>query len=253
MSTQVQETGTERLVRLRAEGKELGIVGQMTGDEFEAAIKAKREGVLNAPIPHEGLTLEEAEKIQATMKYESEIQEKLRNEITARKDRASIIAESESLNMPIDLPEQPTELQLARARRTLGIQKKEVKPSPETVQIEASKRRYYKFRNVQQDDASHSPILGGKYLIHLIPDQVHVLSEYHVWKWNKVAVVPVYGRVPTGLTGDGDMAQRCERVGDKPRFAFEDLGEAPQEAPFGMVTDKKILDKLVTDKEEQFS
>jgi hypothetical protein len=34
---------------------------------------------------------------------------------------------------------------------------------------------------------------------------------------------------------------------------FEDLGEAPQEAPFGMVTDRKILDKLVNDKEEQFS
>ena len=261
MSTQVQETGSERLVRLRAEAKELGIVGQMTGDQFEEAIKAKKEGVvetpsapdpLAVPVPHEGLTVDEAKKIEARLKYESKIQEELRTEIEARKERASIIAESESLSIPIDLPEKPTELELARARRKLGIQKKEVKPSPETVAIEASKRGYYRFANREQDDASHSPNLGGKYLIHLIPDQVHVLSEYHVRRWKHVAVTPVYERVATGLTGDGDMAQRCERTGSKPRFMFEYLGSAPQEAPFGMVTDRKILDELNA-KEEQFS
>ena len=135
------------------------------------------------------------------------------------------------------------------------MKKVEVIPSPETLAIEASKRGYYVFNNLEQDDAAHSPILGGKYLVHLIPGQIHVLSEYHVKKWKQIAVVPQYQRVDTGVAPGpgttGQMAQECRRVGDKSRFMFEYLGEAPQEAPFGMVTDVKILDELKL-KEEQF-
>ncbi len=253
METQVKETGTERLSRLRAEAKELGIVGRMTADEFEERIKETKlqisAGGIVKPVdllasPAEGLTPDEAKKIEARLKYEFEVQEKFKRERQIKLDRASVIAESESSRIPIDLPENPTELELAKARTLLNIQKQEVKPSPETLAIEAGKRGYYIFTNREQDDASHTVNPGGKYTIHLIPDQVHVLSEAHIKLFRKNAVVPQYARVPTGSTVEGQMGERCERVGSKQRFSFEYLGEAPQEALFGLVTNTKILDEL---------
>ncbi len=241
------ETGTERLRRLREEAKQLGIVGRMSADEFETAItQAKAGGIVESvEKPKMGLTTEEAAKIDARLKYEFEAQEKFRIERQKQIDRATIITESESLKIPIDLPENPTELELAKARQLLGIKKSEVKPSPETIGIESSKRGYYVFTNREQDDASHTVNLGGKYFIHLIPDQVHVLSEYHIKTWRRIAVVPVYERVPIpGPAVEGQIKEECRRTGSKARFSFEYLGEAPQDAPFGLVTDTKILDKL---------
>jgi hypothetical protein len=164
-------------------------------------------------------------------------------------DRAEIIAESESLCIPINLPAEPTELELAKARRTLGLKKKEVKPSPETLGIEAGKRGYYIFTNREQDDAMHTTNLGGKYFITLVPDQVHVLTDFHIKRWRKCAVVPQYSKVATGVVPssatEGQAVEKCVRTGDKPRFSFEYLEEAPIDAPFGMVTDTVILDKLL--------
>ncbi len=264
MENKVEETGTERLSRLRAEAKTLGIVGRYKADEFEKMIaQAKIDGqekVVIEPISAGGLTPEEAGKIDARLKYEEDAREKFRVARQIQIDRATIIAESETHTVEIDLPEIPTELELARARAKLGIEKKEVKPSPETRAIEASKRGYYRFTNREQDDAAHTVNLGGKYTIHLIPNQIHVLSEYHVRKWDQIAVTPVYKRVPTGVVSGpdtvGELAEECRRVGGKPRFGFDYLGEAPQDAPFGLVTDTKILDEFKPKKgqtlEEQY-
>lgn len=260
MENQVEETGMERLVRLRAEAKEMGIIGRMTADEFEAAIKEAKspQAAVGIVEPAKtGLTVEEAAKIDARLKYEFEAQEKFKVERQRQIDRASIIAESELLKIPVSLSEHPTELELAKARTLLGIKKTEVKPSPETVGIEGgicpitgkiippSKRGYYIFTNREQDDAAHAPNLGGKYPLRLIPDQVHVLSEYHIRRWRKIAVTPVYERVPVpGPAVEGRMGEECKRTGSKPRFSFEYLGEAPQDAKFGLVTDTKILNEL---------
>ncbi len=244
MENQVEETGTERLGRLREEARQLGIVGTMTADQFEAAIKAKKESI---PIVESeaGITPEDAKKIDARLKYEEEARQKFKHDRQVKLDRASITAESEAAGIPIDLPENPTEIELARARTKLGIEKTIPKPSPETLGIEASKRGYYIFTNREQDDAAHTTLLGGKYTINLIPDQVHVLSEYHIKKWRQIAVVPTYERVPVpGEPVEGQMGEECKRVGGKQRFAFEFLGEAPANAPFGLVTDSKVLDKL---------
>ena len=237
MEAQVQETGTDRLNRLREEARELGITGRMTSDDFEAAIKAQKEEPGSLPI-------EEAQKIDARLKYEFEAQEKFKRDRQIKLDRASIIAESESLAIPIDLPKNPNELELAKARTSLGMKKLEVKPSPETLAIEAGKRGYYIFTNREQDDASHTVNPGGKYTIHLIPDQIHVLSDAHIKLFRKNATVPQYERVSTGSTIEGEMGQVCRRVGGKPRFSFEYLDEAPQESPFGLVTDSKIITEL---------
>lgn len=261
MENKVKETdGMERFRRLQAEAKELGITGHHKADEFEALIAQVKidneEAVIVEPIKQSeksagSLTPEEAEKIDVRLRYEDDLREKFRVARRIQIDRASIIAESEKLKIKVDLPEKPTELELARARVQLGIKKIEVKPSPETVVIETSKRGYYVFTNREQDDAAHTVNPGGKYTIHLIPDQVHVLSEAHIRLFRKFAVVPVYKRVPVaGPPVEGQMGEECKRVGSKQRFSFEKLGEAPQDAPFGLVTDTKILDKLRL-KEEQ--
>lgn len=263
MEQKLEESGTERLSRLRAEAKKLGIVGRYKADDFETLIaQAKIDGqdkVVIEPIkPSEksatGFTAEDAAKIDERLKYEEDAREKFRVARQIQIDRATIVADAELAKIEIDLPEIPTELELARARMKLGIEKKEVKPSPETVAIEKSKRGYYIFTNLEQDDAAHTVNPGGKYYINLIPDQIHVLSEWHIRFFRQKAVTPVYKRVPTGVVPGpdtvGKMAEECKRVGGKPRFAFEKLGDAPDDAPFGLVTDVEVLDELRV-KEEQ--
>lgn len=247
MTDKVQETGQARYQRVSKEAKALDIdTTGMKTDEIETAIKNVAE-VAETKGPT-GITPKEAANIEARMRYEDKIREQIRAERRITTERAGLVAESESLNIPIDLPENPTELQLARARVALGVKKKEERPSPETLAIEAGKRGYYIFTNREQDDASHTVNLGGKYVIHLIPDQVHVLSDYHIKKWRQIAVTPEYKRVDTGVVASdettGNLMQECKRVGGKPRFAFEHVGEAPQDAPFGLVMDKKILEGL---------
>ncbi|KKN77229.1 hypothetical protein LCGC14_0362070 [marine sediment metagenome] len=269
MGNQVQETGMERFRRLQKEAKALGITGQHNANEFEALIaQAKAEFAEPVePIAPEkpvgskllvgtGLTVEEAAKIDAELRYRHEAEEKFKVERQKQLDYASIVAEADSLKIEIDLPENPTELQLAKARRKLGIEKTEVRPSPETVGIESSKRGYYIFTNREQEDALQIVNLGGKYTINLIPEQVHVLSEYHVKTWKRFAVTPVYERVSTGVVASpnstGEFVEECKRTGSKPRFIFEYLGEAPADAPFGLVLDREILDKVMP-KEESFA
>lgn len=242
MENQVKETGTERLKRLREQAGKLGIKGRFTADEFEAKIKE----VLSEPvvIPSKGVTHDEAVKIDAKLKYEEESRIKIRRQIEIVKERATILAESETLKIKIDLPENPTELQLAKARLALGMKKVEFKPSPETLAIEASERAYYIFTNPEQEDAAHKVNPGGKYYINLIPDHVHVLSKWHIKFFRQKAVRPVYTRVETGAVTDGQMGAECKRTASKPRFAFEYLDDAPKDASFGLVLDPEILDKV---------
>lgn len=247
---QVQETGMGRLNRLRKEAAEHGIKGVYTADEFEQLIAQAKAGTLPADkVETEvSLTDNEAAKIDAEMKYRFEAEEKIREQRRIQTEKAGIVAESEQLKIAVDLPENPTELQLAKARVKLGIEKTQVKPSPETVAIEASKRNYYEFMNIEQRDASHSTNPGGKYMIHLIAGQIHVLTEWHVRFFKQKAVSPVYERVETGIEPGpntvGKLAQECRKVRGEPRWMFEYLGEAPQDAPFGLVTDMKILNEL---------
>lgn len=250
---EVKETGMERFRRLQKEAKSLGSTGHHTVDELEAFIAQAKAGDVTISIKT-GITAEEAVEIDARLKYEDEVREKFKRERQIQTDRATIIAESELLKIKIDIPDNPTELELARARAKLGIEKTEVKPSPETVAIEKSKRGYYVFTNREQDDAAHTVNPGGKYVIHLIPDQIHVLSEAHIKLFRKFAVTPIYNRVSTGVIGGpdtvGELAEECKRTGSKPRFSFEYLGEAPPDAPFGLVTDIKVLEKLRVEEEQ---
>ena len=244
--TQVQET-EKSYKDLKAEAKELGITGNLGTEALVEAIAAKKAEL--EEVGPTGISFAEAKSIEARMRFEEETRDKIRQERKLASERNELIAESESLGIPIDLPENPTELSLVKARRTLGVQKRLEKPSPETLGIEAGKRGYYVFRNLEQKDANHTANLGGKYVIHLIAKQIHVLSDFHIKRWRQIAVTPIYERVATGINAEspksvGMAAERCQRVGDEPRWSFEYLGEAPVDANFGLVTDAKVLEKL---------
>ena len=228
MTDQVKNTekpkneGAAEYQRLKAEAKKIGIdCERMNKEEIILAIQRKQ--------------------IQDTERIRIEEREKLMQEQRMRQQRAEIIAESESLAIPIDLPDPCTELDLAKARRTLGLKKKQVKPSPETIAIEAGKKGYYVFRNLMQDDLDISCCPGGKHHLDLIPGEIHVLSDYHVKFFKSRAVEPTYGRVPRQ---DG-RGEDTTRTGSKPRFMFELIEEAPIDAPFGLVTDESIKKKLL--------
>ncbi len=263
MEKQVNETGLQYHQRLQKEATGLGLSGKGNIETLEKAIADKQAEpfvVVEEPLketekPQDGkISLEQAKGIRAQIMAEEEIRDQIKAERAIINERARIIVESESLHIKIDLPEQPTELDLARARKKLGLEKIAVKPSPETVAIENSQRGYYKFTNQEQDDARHTPNLGGKYVFHLVPNMIHVLSEYHIKRWAVSAVTPIYKRVSTGVVGGdatvGEAAEVCKRVGGKARFSFEHLGDAPDDAPFGLVYDQKILDKLESKKED---
>lgn len=264
MSEQVKKTGLQYHNKLKQEAIGLGIPAK--GD-IETLEKAIADAKANPPVIQESvdipeksqdgkISVEQAKAIRAQIMAEEQIRDEIKAERAIITERARIIVESESLHIKIDLPEQPTELDLARARKKLGLEKVAVKPSPETLAIESSQRGYYIFTNREQDDAAHTVNPGGKYTIHLIPDHVHVLSAAHIKMFRKFATVPVYKRVSTGVTGGpdtvGQAAEQCVRVASKARFSFEFLEDAPADAEFGLVYDQKILDKIMP-KEESFA
>ncbi len=208
--------------RLRSESVKLGIEAEnMDKGELVKAIQRK--------------------EIAERVRIEAEEREKLQLEYRLRNERAGLIAESESLAIPIELPEPCTELDLAQARRRLGIKKSEVKPSPETLAIEASKKGYYIFRNLEQDDVDVSCNVGGKHRFDFIPDQVHVLPAWLIGYMRQRAVFPVYGRVPRA---DG-KGEDTKKTGEKQRFVFEFIEDAPQEAEFGVVLDESLKARLL--------
>jgi len=269
---EVKKTGTNEGVaefhKLKREAKALGIdVTGMKKDDLVKAINFAPTGsggtveiteferlkteAFKLGLDVDGLDKEDVintiqrKQIQDTERIRIEVREKLMQEYRLKQDRADIIAESESLGILVTLPEVCTELDLAKARRDLGMKKLIPKPSPETLAIEASKKNYYIFRNLEQADVDISCNVGGKYRFDFIPDQLHCLPEYIFHFMRQRAVVPVYKRVKHEATKEGDFGETTVQDGVRPRFTFELIAEAPQETPFGVVYDKSLKDRLM--------
>ena len=127
--------------------------------------------------------------------------------------------------------------------------------SPETVQIEGgilpnsnppkkippSKKGYYIFTNIEDPEADQHMNPGGKYVWNLYPNRLHVLCEWIVQHCRNKARTPVYADVPNPQTGNIESRM----VSSKPRFAFEKIADAPQDAKFGVVTDAGLLAKYM--------
>lgn len=174
--------------------------------------------------------------------------EKIREEIRAksklRERVAEVKASADLLGITIKIPEDPTILDVIRLEKELGIKKKIPKPSPETLAIEASKKVYAIFK--ENDDVDVHVNVGGKHNFHFWPEKIHVLPEWLINQYRSKK--NPFGKHPVSVKeevhGHPTIAERMSPTKMRSRFTFEIIGDAPQNAKFGVVTDEKILSKL---------
>lgn len=182
----------------------------------------------------------ERSAIEKTIRMEEETRQKLMMEYDIKKGLAEVQVAADKIKMPIEIPKDPTLQDVIRLKELVGIKSKEPIPSPETIAIEKSKKVYAIFRNMEQEDLDVAFNKGDKYNFHLWPNKIHVLPAWLITNLRSTAVSPKYEIVYNKVTGN----KESKRVGSKPRFVFEVIGDAPPEAPFGVVLDEKILSKL---------
>jgi len=273
MENEVKNTASEgasEYHRLNREAKALGIdTTRMKMQDIVVAIAEKHNATMTDPaqplsefdklakdaqdigINIEGMDKDaivkavQRKQINENMRIEAEEREKIRQEYRLKQERAELLAESEAAAILIELPDPCTDVDLAKARRKLGIEKKKVKPSPETLAIEASPKNYYIFRNLEQDDVDIVCYPGGKYRFELIAGELHVLPAYLLKYMRLRATVPIYKRIAVKNAQGEKIGESTVKTGDKPRFTFELIAEAPQDAPFGLVTDESLKAKLL--------
>ena len=131
-----------------------------------------------------------------------------------------------------------TRKKLEAEQKKLGIDKVD-KTTPETIEIEKSKRVYVLFRNLESRRAERKFFWGDKYNFHLFPEKVHVLPLALIKHLETDCVMPVYGDVKSS---DGQVQSVI--LSYEKRFSFERLGDAPVDAKFGVVLDDSILKQL---------
>jgi len=178
--------------------------------------------------------------IAKTVAREEEVRAELQAKAKLRQDIAEIKATAELEGYAIEVPDNPTAEDIIKLRRQIGLKKAEPKPSPETVAIEKSKRVYAIFHNLEQDDLDIRCNPGGKYRFHFWPNRVHVIPQCLIKIFADRCVNPIYERQRDPNTGE----VVSKRVGTKRRFMFEVLGQADDNASFGVVLDDKTLKKI---------
>ena len=161
---------------------------------------------------------------------EEEVREKLRLEYRIKTDMAEIKEMALAAKITLTYPEKPTIVDVVRLKKRLGIEIKKPKPSPETLGIEASKKFYYKFTNHEQPRVDVTLDLGGKYMFHLWPGKKHVLPEYAVKFWEATCKTPSYKQAVV----DGVEQSVRDPANEEDRFIFQRLGDAPDDAKFGV-------------------
>lgn len=194
-------------------------------------------------------TMVETEAIRRTVEMEETARLRLQEESRMRREIAEIRAEAELRSIAIKIPKKPALADIVKLKKKLNLMISEPKPSPETLAIEASKKVYAVFHNMEQKDMDipHFTV-GGKYWFHLWPEKVHVLPEWLIGHWRRTARVPIHDKKmvanPQAIK-IGDAVEKSVRVGWERRFLFDILGDAPDKASFGVVLDAKIVSKLL--------
>lgn len=133
--------------------------------------------------------------------------------------------------------------------KALGIDpKKKFKPSHETIMIEGgfdyiskkkvepSKRKYYTFHNLEEDGVKIPLRKGEKYRFELYDGRIHCLPVWLVENLRKTATYPIYAQRINPNTG----LEYSAHVGNRPRMGFDELEDAPDDTPFGVVIDKAL-------------
>lgn len=121
--------------------------------------------------------------------------------------------------------------------KALGVDpKKKRKPSPETLAIERSKRKYYTFHNLEEEGVKIALRKGEKYRFELYDGKIHCLPVWLVENLRKTATYPLFAQRKHPVTG----LEYSAHVGSRPRLGFDELEEAPNDTPFGVVINKEL-------------
>ena len=187
------------------------------------------------------------ESIRQTVEIEERARLKYQEQHKMKNDIAEIRAEADIRNIKLEIPQEPTLTDIIRLKKQLNLSIKELKPSPETIAIEKSKKVYAIFRNLQQKDEDVHFNVGGKYWFHLWPGKVYVIPEWLINYCRRTAIEPNYEKkiLRTLETDQTDeWVEQSVRTESEQRWSFETLGDAPKDASFGIVVDSDILKSL---------
>lgn len=129
-----------------------------------------------------------------------------------------------------------------KAAKELGLDKrKKSRPSPETIAIEKSKRKYYTFHNLEEEGVKIALRKGEKYRFELWDGRIHCLPDWLVRNLRQTATYPVYAQRKHPVSG----LEYSAHVGNRPRFGFDELDDAPDDTPFGVVIDHELEKKYL--------
>ena len=170
-------------------------------------------------------------RLDFQIRKEEEVRAKIRAEAVIKQRIADVQAEAELSNIKITIPSEPTLADVTRLEKKLKMQIKEPKPSPETLAIEASKKVYATFRNMEEHskDVDVKSCPGGKYSFHCWPNRKHVIPEWLIEYHRKQSVTPIVKNV---TNSEGNEIPTT--VGHEERFLWQVHGPAPADAPFGV-------------------
>lgn len=148
--------------------------------------------------------------------------------------------EKAHIKMKIELEAKARAELATKAARALGMDpRKKSKPSPETLAIQNSKRKYYVFRNQEEEGVKVTIRKGEKYRFEMHDGRIHCLPVWLVENLRKTATYPIYAQRKNPATG----LEYSAHVGNRPRFGFDELEDAPEDTPFGVVIDHDLEKK----------
>jgi hypothetical protein len=148
----------------------------------------------------------------------------------------------------LELKERARHQRQAEVNAMLGTQL-DGKPAPETIAIANSKKVYAIYFNRTEDKGADIAFNKGcTHDFHLYDRCIHILPQCLIDEAedleNPVGKTPIHGTRPDPRPGIvGEVSQI---IGHESRYDFKVLGDAPQDAPFGVITDEAIYKKFHT-------
>jgi hypothetical protein len=170
-------------------------------------------------------------RLEFQIRKEEEVRAKIKAEAVIKQRVADVQAEAEISRVKITIPSEPTLADVVKLEKKLKMKIKEPKPSIETLAIEASKKVYATFRNMEENskdvDIVSKP--GGKYRFECWPGKKHVIPEWLIEYHRKQCVNSIVKNVKNA---EGNEIPTV--VGYEERFLWQVHGDAPADAPFGV-------------------